>query len=286
MNTVLQLIVNGILAGGIYAVIAMGLTLIFGVMNVVNFAHGEILMISMYATFWLNLATGMDPYLSIIIIFPLLFLIGGIIQRILIHPVLNAPHETQIFITLGLLIVLQNLALLLWSPNYRVVRVEYALKVLRLGEINVPLGSLIAFVVALLLTLGLFLFLKKTFIGKAIRAISQDMKSASLMGVNVRRLYVIAFGIGCSCVGVAGAAMVPIYPTYPTVGLAFVLITFVVVVLGGLGSLTGALIGGVIIGIVEAFSAYYLSQSLSGVILFLLFIVILIFKPKGIMGTV
>jgi len=284
LETILQLIINGLLLGGIYALLSIGLTLIFGVLEVVNFAHGEFLMISMYMTFWLFQSYGIDPYLSLVIIIPVFFLFGLFIQRLIIKPLLNDPPLNQIFATIGLGLVFQNLALLFFKADFRAVKPSYSNANILLGELIVSVPRLIAFAVAIGIIAALFLFLKKTFTGKAIRALAQQRRAAMLMGINVYRTYGIAFGLGIACVGAAGAVLMPLFFVFPTVGSLFVLIAFVVVILGGYNSLGGTLIAGLIIGVIEGFSGFFISPHLKEVVYFIMFIFILIFKPTGLMG--
>lgn len=282
--TIAQLIINGLLLGGIYALISIGLTLIFGVLEIINFAHGEFLMLGMYAAYWLFTLYGVDPYLSLMIILPLFFLIGLFVQRVTIQPIIDAPPLNQIFMTVGLSMVLQNAALFFWKADYRTVRTAYSALTLKTSGLIVSFPRLVAFVLAMMTIAALLLFLKKTYTGKAIRALTQERRGAMLMGINVYRTYQIAFGIGIACVGVAGAMLIPVYYAFPTVGSLFVLIAFVVVILGGYNSLIGALIGGLIIGLVEAFSGFFLSPHLKEAVYFVIFILILLFRPTGLFG--
>ena len=282
--TIIQLIINGLLLGGIYALISIGLTFIFGVLEIINFAHGEFLMLSMYVTYWLFHLYKVDPYVSIMVILPLFFLIGLFVQRVTIQPIIDAPPLNQIFMTVGLSMVLQNAALFFWKADYRTVRTAYSALTLKTSGLIVSFPRLVAFVLAMMTIAALLLFLKKTYTGKAIRALTQERRGAMLMGINVYRTYQIAFGIGIACVGVAGAMLIPVYYAFPTVGSLFVLIAFVVVILGGYNSLIGALIGGLIIGLVEAFSGFFLSPHLKEAVYFVIFILILLFRPTGLFG--
>ncbi len=282
--TILQLIINGVLLGGIYALISIGLTLIFGVLEIVNFAHGEFLMLAMYASYFLFQFYGIDPYLSVLIILPLFFLIGVAVQRATIQPILNAPPLNQIFMTVGLSMVLQNMALFFWTADYRVVKTSYSALTLKAEGLMISFPRLVAFLLAMGLIAALLVFLQKTYTGKAIRALAQERKAAMLMGINVYRTYQIAFGIGTACVGAAGAMLIPVYFVFPSVGTLFVLIAFVVVILGGYNSLTGSLVGGLIIGVVEAFSGFFISPHLKEAIYFAIFILILLFRPTGLFG--
>ena len=283
---ILQLLVNGILHGGIYALISIGLTMIWGVMQIVNFAHGEFLMLGMYGSFWLFALYGVDPYLALFLIAPGLFLLGIITQRTVISPILDAPHAAQIFATVGLSIVLQNLALFAWKGDYRNIRLETSISNVKVMGLVISFPRLMAFLITLGLVIALFLFLKKTYVGKALRATADNKRSAQLMGINVNRLYYLALGMGTACVGVAGGILMPMYSAFPTVGAYFSLTAFVVVVLGGMGSMAGAFVGGLIIGVVEAFSGFFLAPALKEVVYFLVFVLILVFKPSGLMGKV
>ncbi len=282
--TILQLVINGLLLGGMYGLISIGLTLIFGVLEIVNFAHGEFLMLSMYASFWLFQLYGIDPYLSMLIIIPVFFLLGIAVQRITIQPILNAPPLNQIFMTVGLSMVLQNAALFIWTADYRTMKTSYSALTLKTAGLIISFPRLVAFLLAMALIAALLIFLKKTYTGKAIRALAQERKAAMLMGINVYRTYQIAFGIGIACVGAAGAMLIPVYFVFPSVGSLFVLIAFVVVILGGYNSLVGSLAGGLIIGVVESFSGFFISPHLKEAIYFVIFILILLFKPTGLFG--
>jgi len=284
LETIVQLIINGLLLGGIYALVSIGLTLIFGVLEIINFAHGEFLMLGMYASFWLFHLLGVDPYLSLLIVIPSFFLVGLAVQRIIIQPIIDAPPLNQIFATVGLSIVLQNAALFFWKADYRTVRTDYSSLVLKAGDLLISFPRLVAFVLALAMIAALLIFLKKTYTGKAITALAQQRRAAMLMGINIYRTYQIAFGIGIACVGAAGAILIPVYYAFPTVGALFVLIAFVVVILGGYNSLVGALVGGLIIGLVEAFSGFFLSPHLKEAVYFVIFILILLFRPTGLLG--
>jgi branched-chain amino acid transport system permease protein len=280
-----QVAVSGILLGGVYALISIGLTLIFGVLRVVNFAHGEFLMIAMYASFWLFHLYGLDPYASILVVVALLFLVGLLVETLVIRPILKASASMQIAATVGLSVLLQNLALVTMTANYRSVDTPLSKAVLSVGPLVMGVSRLAAFLVALGITGILFLFLQRSYLGKAIRCTAQDRTAALLMGINIDRVYLVTFAIGSALVGVAGALLAPLYPVFPTVGTYFVLAAFVVVVLGGLGNLTGALLGGFIIGLVEAFSGFYVPE-LKEAVYFVVFIIVLLIRPTGLFGVV
>jgi branched-chain amino acid transport system permease protein len=283
-NTFIQLLINGIFLGSIYALIAIGLTLIFGVMEIVNFAHGEFLMLAMYMVFMLFSKFAIDPYLSMVIILPAFFLIGVVAQRIIIKPIIDAPMVAQLFATFGLSIVLQNLALFLWKADTHITNPSYATQVFRIWSWMVSLPSLLAFLVSVITASLVFVFIKKSLLGKAIRAVSQSRKGAMIVGINIQKIYFVTFGIGSACVGIAACAMSPLYYVFPTVGLHFGITSFVVCVLGGLGSLPGAFLGGLIIGIVDSLSGFFLSIHLKEAIYFVIFLIILIWRPSGLLG--
>jgi branched-chain amino acid transport system permease protein len=279
-----QVLVNGILLGGIYALVSLGLTLIFGVMRIINFAHGQFLMLAMYATYWLFQLYGMDPYVSILIVVPLMLVIGMGAYRMIIQPIIDASEMTHVFATLGLNLSLQGIALFLWQGDFRGIRTSYSSLVIHLGPLYINIPRLIIFLCAIAAILALFLFLKKTYTGKAIRASAQKRVAAQLMGVNLSKIYMIAFGIGIAIVGLTGAVLMPIYEVFPSVGSLFALVAFVVVVLGGLGNLGGALVGGIVIGVVESVSGVFIAPALKEGVYFIIFVIILLLRPTGIFG--
>lgn len=277
----MQVLISGLMLGGIYAMVSMGLTMIFGVVRVINFAHGEFLMLAMFLVYWINVLTGMDPYVSVIITVPLFFLFGVLVQRILIQPILAAPATVKIFSTLGLGFMLSNLALMLWHADYRSIKVSYSTAVINISTLSISIPRLIAFCAALAVAVIMYAFLYKTDLGKQIRAVSQSRQAALLMGINVKRIYLIAFGIGSALVGLAGSLLMPMYFVYPSIGALFGLIAFVVVVLGGLGNMYGAFLGGLIIGLIEAFAGAFIDPALKEAVYFIIFILILLWKPSG-----
>ena len=284
MQLVLQVIVSGILLGGVFALIAAGLNIIFGVVRIINFAHGEFVMLGMFATFFLHNRLAIDPYLSILVVAPTLFLFGVIVQRLVIQPILDASAISKIFATVGLSLVLLNLALILFGGNFRSVQTPYSDVTLNVAGVNIGLTRLVAFLVALVLFAGLFYLLKYTFLGKAFQAVAEDRSTAQLMGIRVQRLYLLAFGLGAGLAGVAGALLMPFSTVYPTVGVTYTLVAFVVVVLGGLGNMTGTLLAGLLIGLTETFSATYISPALSGATYFVIFVLVLLVRPSGLFG--
>jgi len=284
LEVIPQLVVSTILLGGLYALIAVGLTLIFGVMRVVNFAHGEFLMFAMYAAFWAFTLLHFDPYLTLFVSLPLFFAVGWVSYRVVMRPVIHASHNAQVFTTVGLSILLQNLALVLFTADAQFLRTDYYTKVLRLGGAVFNLAQTVAFVIAVLATVALFAFLRWSYTGKTMRATAQDAQVASLMGIDTGRVYALTWAVGIVCVGAAGVLLAPIYPVYPTAGLQFVLIAYIAVVLGGLGNMAGALIAAVIIAAVEVIASYTIGTAWKEVLYLVLFIFVLVVRPAGLFG--
>jgi len=284
MTLLLQAIVSGILIGGVYSLVAIGLSLIFGVMKIINFAHGAFMMLGMFTTYWLYVLLGIDPYFSLLFSIPFLFFFGLLIERFLIDKVLDAPEHNQLLLTLGISLVIENLALFLWSPNFRTIDVPYATKAATIGTVMISLPKVIAFLFAMLLTGVLYFFLKKTDMGKAIRAASEEKEGALTVGINLKKIYYIAFGIGTACVGAAGTVAAPFFYVSPQVGGVFVITAFVVVVLGGMGNFIGAFVGGIIVGLAESVGAAFFPGQLKQFIIYFIFILVLLFKPAGLFG--
>jgi branched-chain amino acid transport system permease protein len=284
MTVFLQSLISGLLVGGVYALIGIGLTIIFGVMRVINFAHGELVMVGMYITFFAFSLFGIDPFVGIVIVIPLMFLFGAFLQKTFINRVLNALPQNQILLTIGLGLVMSNTVMLLFTSDYRILSTSYSSGSVNLGGISISEPLTISFLITAAITGALYWFLIKTDTGQAIRATAQDRDAAQLMGVNVRRMSVIATGIGAALAGTAGALISPTYYIFPQVGSAFTLKAFVIVVLGGMGSVVGATIGGLIIGVSESLSAAYVSSGLKELFVYVLFLLVLVFKPAGLLG--
>ncbi len=279
-----QLAVSTLLLGGIYALIAVGLTLIFGIMRVVNFAHGEYLMLGMYLAFWAFSLLALDPYVVLPASLVIFFVVGLLTYALVMRGVIHASHNVQIFTTVGLSIALQNVALVLWTGDFRVIRPWHSSVVIRLGGTAFNLSQVVAFAVAVALTISLLLFMRRTHTGRVMRATAQDRDAATLMGIDTDRVYRLTFAIGIACVGAAGALVAPLYATYPQAGLQFVLIAYVVVVLGGLGDMAGALLGSLIVAAVEVAGSYVFGAAWKEVLYFVLFIGVLVFRPAGLFG--
>ncbi|MDR1571446.1 MAG: branched-chain amino acid ABC transporter permease [Clostridiales Family XIII bacterium] len=284
MEQIAQVLVSGLLSGGVYALASVGLALIFGVVGLVNFAHGEYLMLAMYIAWLAYDLTGASPYASMPLNLALMAVAGYLTFRIIMARVINADHSIQMLITLALSMALQNLALMLWKADYRTVRIEMTNQVIDAGFLVISAPRAIAFAVAALASLLLYLFLQRTWAGTAMRAVAQDGRAAVLMGISLRRVYGQAFVIGTVLVGLAGLLLSPIYPVFPLVGAGFSTLAFIVVVLGGLSSVPGAIAGGLLVGVVESLAGYFAGPAYQQAAYFLLFIVVLIFRPEGIAG--
>jgi branched-chain amino acid transport system permease protein len=284
MSTLGQLLYSGLLIGSIYALMSMGLTLIFGVLRIVNFAHGEFLMIAMYAAWAITRAAGLNPYYAIIAVVPAMFLFGLVVHRLIINPGLDKPHMVVVFATMGLSILMQNLALMAFSADLYDVPPMLGGRSIVIGPFYAKAELLIGFGIAVGCTLALRYILKATYLGKAIRATVQDGEAAQLMGIPVPRIFLITFAAGSALVGLAACLMMPLFSVFPTVGLNFVLIAFVIVVLGGMGSIEGALLGGICIGIVQSVSSYYVAPAFGQMFFFILFLLVMVFRPAGLFG--
>lgn len=284
MALLLQLVANGLLLGGAYAIISIGLTLIFGVVRVVNFAHGEFLMIGMYAAWLCASRFGLHPYLSIPLLVVLLFAVGAAMQRFVIQRLLSADAHIQIFATVGVSTALLNLALMVFGADLRKVDFAFGNQNLSVGSLTFVSGQLVTFVMAFVVAGAMHLFLSRTYTGRAFRALAQNRTAAALMGVDVGSTYVLAFGIGAGLVGIASGLLSLQYPVFPTVGSYFVLTAFVIVVLGGMGSLPGALVGSMFIGLIDSLAGYYVGPDLKEVVYFVIFLIILVVRPTGLFG--
>lgn len=284
MAVFLQTVVAGILIGGIYALIGIGMTLIMGVMGIINLAHGQLMMVAMYITFVLFQYLHLDPYLSLFVAMPALFLLGCFLQKYLLNPLMKVESilpENQVLMTVGIGIVLAEIARFIFSSDYKTVKTSYSSSAFFIGNISFNLPMCIAFLFALGFTAALFWFLLKTDIGRSIRATAQDKEAATLMGVNSGRITIITFGLGSALVASAGSLLIPIYYLFPDIGGPFTLKAFVITILGGLGSTVGAIFGGLVLGVAESFGATYIGMGYREMIGFVIFVLVLIFLPGG-----
>jgi branched-chain amino acid transport system permease protein len=280
-----QAVVNGLLIGGVYALVSIGVTLIFGVVKIVNFAQGEFVMIGMYISFFLASYLGVDPLLSLFVSMPVLFVTGLLIQHFLIRRVLALGDMPQIFLTFALSLLLVNVALLLFTANYRTVETPYSYSALHIGPIYIAVAKLIAFAVAMVLSAALWVFLRLTDLGKAMRAAAQNPDVAMLMGINPDRVFAVAVGIALALAGAAGSLLMPFYPAYPLVGQVFVLMAFVAVVLGTLGNVAGALIASLMMGVAESLGIQFVGADSGLIVVFLMLLVTLALRPNGLFGA-
>lgn len=275
-----QIVLEGVMIGGIYALAATGLTLILGVMKVLNLAHGHMMMVAMYITYFLYILFGVDPFLSIPISMVLLFAIGMALQKTIVRPIVDAPVVNQMILMIGLLIFLENFAAFVWTHDYRALRGYEGFVFTFLG-LRFVSTRLAAFATAIITTILLYLLITKTKWGRAIRACSTDPDAAMLMGINLPRVRLEAFGLGIALAGVAGSLITTVYYIFPSVGMHYIIVALVIVILGGMGSIFGALVGGIILGLVEALTAFYISSELKLLGVFIIFILLLLFKPEG-----
>jgi branched-chain amino acid transport system permease protein len=278
-------VLNGVMTGAVYALIAMGLTLIYGVLHIINFAHGAALMVALYGVYLLKSHWGVDPYAAIVIMVPFMFVLGYALQRLIINRASHGKDENILLVTLGLSIVLENLALLLFKSDTRTIETSYTLSTVEIGPAFISVPKLLALGGALATAATLLFIVQKTDLGRAIRAVAKEKQGARLMGIDVDHVYAMCFGLGLACLGAAACFLMPAYYVNPQVGNGFVLVAFTIVVLGGMGSFAGALIGGLLIGVVESLGGLLLGESLGQVGIFLIFIIVLMLRPQGLFGA-
>lgn len=277
-------VINGILMGGIYTLVASGLTLIYGVLHIINFAHGSMLMVAMFGVFYLVTKLGVDPYLSLIITMPTMFAMGYVLYKYFIGKLSYGKDENILLITLGLSIVIENLALMFFTGDSRTISLSYSDKMFEVGPLLIGLPKVISFVAAMVMCALLGIFITQTDTGRAIRAVAKERMGARLVGIDVDKVFAISFGLGMATLGAAASLLMPIFYVSPTTGHVFVMVAFTVVVLGGMGSFLGAVIGGLIVGLTESFGGLYLGESLGQIGISLIFILILLFRPSGLFG--
>jgi len=279
-----QQLVNSLLIGSVYALVAIGLTLIWGVMNIVNFAHGEFLMLGMFIAFWCYTLLHLDPIFSIPICAAVLFILGAASYRFIVSKVMTGPILAQLVVTFGLSIFLANLAVLLWSPDFRLIEKPLLIGTWTLGRVQLSIPKFVASLGSVLVSAGILLFLKKTKTGKAILAVEMNRESALLMGINTERINALSFGVGAALVGIAGAFLSMYYYIYPQVGGLFGLISFCIVALGGFGSIEGAFIAGILVGFVQTLGGYYFDPAYKYAIVFLVYLITVWIRPQGLLG--
>ncbi len=288
-SILLSALLNGLTTGAVYALIALGLTLIYGVLHIINFAHGASLMMALYGVYALKERWGIDPYMALPIMVPAMFVLGYAMQRIVINRASHGKDENILLVTLGLSIVMENFALLFFKSDTRTIETAYTLTTVAIGpeaaQVMVSLPKLVAFAGALVVSALLIVILQRTDLGRAIRAVAKEKQGARLMGIDVEHVYAMCFGLGLACLGAAACFLLPAYYLNPQVGNGFVLVAFTVVVLGGMGSFAGALLGGLLIGVVESFGGLFLGESLGQVGIFVIFIGVLLLRPEGFFGA-
>ena len=281
MDTFLQACVNGLMIGGFYSLMGMGQNIIFGVMKIINFCHGEMLMVGMYLTYALYTFCGIDPYLAVPVVALIMMVVGGLIQHTLITPSLGTKSFTNLlFLTVGMGILLQNLAQVIFTSDYRTITTDYSSKVLEFGPVTVALPKLVSFGVLIVISVALFFFLKYTSVGKKIRAVAQNPLGAQVVGIDSKLIYVITYGLGAALAGVSGALLTQFYVINPTAGANFGFRALIVVVVGGLGSIPGAFCAGIFLGLLETLISLFIGPSLKTLVVFVTFIVILVVRQN------
>ena len=278
-------VLNGLMTGAVYALIALGLTLIYGVLHIINFAHGALLTAAMFAAFFAHQWLGLDPYIAAIGLTPIFFGLGYGLQRFIIGPAAHGEDRNILLVTLGLAVVIENALLYAFRADTRTINLPYAFNVIEVGSAFLAVPRVIAFVVVIAVAIALWLIMRWTDTGKAIRAVAKEKLGAELSGIDVAHIYAVTFGLGTACLAIAACLLLPTYYVNPTAGNAFVLIAFTIVVLGGMGSVTGALIGGLFVGVVESMSGLYLGESLGQIGIFAIFIGVVLFRPQGMFGA-
>jgi branched-chain amino acid transport system permease protein len=281
----LTAVLNGLMTGAVYALIALGLTLVYGVLHIINFAHGATLTAAMFAVFVLHSVFRIDPYLAIFILVPLFFGLGYMVQRFVIGPASHGDDSNILLVTLGLSIIIENGLLAWFRSDTRSIDVPYGFSVIEIGNLFLSTPRVIAVGVVLVTSALVWAFLARTDTGRAIRAVAREKTGAALVGIDVNHIYAVTFGIGAACLAIAACLLMPTFLVNPRIGNAFVLVAFTIVVLGGMGSVAGALIGGLFIGVVESLSGLFMGESLGQIGIFLIFILVLLVRPTGLFGA-
>jgi branched-chain amino acid transport system permease protein len=282
---ILEAVLNGLLTGAVYGLVALGLTLVYGVLHIINFAHGALLTAAMYAAYVARMSLGVDPYVAALPLAAVFFGVGYLVQRLVIGPASRGSDENILLVTLGLSIIIENLMLAVFRSDTRSIDVPYAMEVIEFGPALLSYPRVIGFGATILVGIALFVLMRFTATGKAIRAVAKERTGAALVGIDVAHIYAVTFGIGTACLAISAALLLPSFYVSPRVGNAFVLVAFTIVVLGGMGSVVGALIGGLVIGVVESLSGLYLGESLGQIGIFLIFILVLLVRPTGLFGA-
>ena len=277
-------ILNGLLTGAVYALVALGLTLIYGVLHIINFAHGALLTAAMFAAYFAY-KLGIDPYIAAFIIAPAFFGVGYALQRFVIGPASHGDDRNMLLVTLGLAVIIENALLYAFHADTRTIDVPYAFQSVDFGFTYLAVPRLVGFAAVFVVALALWVFMTFTDAGKAIRAVAKEKLGAELAGIDVAHVYAVTFGLGTACVAIAACLLIPTYYVNPSAGNAFVLVAFTVVVLGGMGSVPGAVIGGLFIGVVESLSSLFFGESLGQLGIFLMFIAVLLVRPRGLVGA-
>jgi branched-chain amino acid transport system permease protein len=281
----IQAVINGVLTGAVYALIALGLTLIYGVLHIINFAHGALLTVALFAVYFAYKVLGLDPYVAVFAIAPLFFVLGYGLQRFLIGPAAHGDGRNVMLVTLGLAIVIENLLLYAFHADTRTIDVPAGFDVVDVDGALLGVSRLVGFGAVIVLTLLLWALMKLTDTGKAIRAVAKEKLGAELSGIDVAHIYAVTFGLGTACLGIAACLLIPTFYVNPTVGQSFILVAFTIVVLGGMGSVTGALLGGLFVGVVESLGGLFFGETLGQLGIFLVFILVLLVRPTGLFGA-
>jgi len=281
----LSAILNGVLTGAVYALVALGLTLIYGVLHIINFAHGALLTAAMFTAYFAFKTVGLDPYVAVFLLTPIFFFLGYALQRFVIGPASHGDDRNMLLITLGLAVIIENTLLFTFRADTRTIELPYAFATINLGFTFLAVPRLLGLIAALIVAATLWLMMNRTDIGRAIRAVAKEKLGAELVGIDVAHIYAVTFGFGTACIAVAACLLIPSYYVNPTAGNAFVLIAFTIVVLGGMGSVPGALIGGLVTGVAESLSGLFLGESLGQIGIFLTFIIVLLVRPRGLFGA-
>jgi len=283
--SILNAIISGILIGSVYSLVAMGLSLIWGIMDIINFAQGDYMMLGAFITYWMLVLAGIDPLISVIISFAIIFGVGILTQALVIDRIIDAPFVSQVVSTFAILLIIRYGSETVFGPYTRRVETWYTGITYNIMGIILPLPEIIAFIISILVTLILYIFLNKTYVGIAMQAVSQNRDAAAILGINIKRMYWFAFGIGVGITAIAGTLLSTFYPIYPEMGAFFTFLAFIIVVFGGFGSIFGSYVAGLIIGISETVSALFILPTWKDVIAFLIFVIIILFRPTGLFGV-